>query len=132
MQGLLSFIPWMAAVPVYLTGGIVVTAAGQAKLGFWGAMGAAVAVSSFTKAASTFALHRSLGSVRAARAVCLFSKLTPAAQTWMKNAGARKDFELSTIKMRAMEMILSRPGFDLAKARAGCSMHDRCACLCLG
>ena len=59
----------MAAVPVYLAGGVVVTAAGQAKLGFWGAMGAAIAVSSLAKAASTFALHQVLGSVRAARAV---------------------------------------------------------------
>ena len=38
-------------------------------------------------------------------------------QRWMKNAGARKDFELASVKMRAMEMILSRPGVDVAKAR---------------
>lgn len=63
-QGLLYFIPWMAAVPLYLTGGVIITAALRQYLGFWPAAAAAVAVSTFTKALSVYALHQSLGAVR--------------------------------------------------------------------
>ena len=35
----------------------------------------------------------------------------------MKDAGLRRDFELTSVKMRAMEMILARPGADWAKVR---------------
>jgi hypothetical protein len=63
-QGLLYLIPWMAAVPLYLTGGVVVTAACQAHLGFWGALGVAIGASTATKAVSVYALHQSLGRVR--------------------------------------------------------------------
>jgi hypothetical protein len=100
VQGFLYFIPWMAAVPLYLGGGIIVTAACQAAVGFWAALGIAIAVSTATKAVAVFALHRACGAV------------------WMKNAGMRKDFELTSVRMRAMEMILSRPGVDSAKVRA--------------
>ena len=42
----------------------------------------------------------------------------------MKDAGLRRDFELTSVKMRAMEMILSRPGADIAKARPPtCDAH---------
>ena len=54
----------------------------------------------------------------------------------MKNAGARRDFELTSVRMRAMELILSRPGADSAKVRigglaaahaAGADCRPRCA-----
>jgi hypothetical protein len=35
----------------------------------------------------------------------------------MKDAGLRREFELTSVKMRAMEMILMRPGADWAKVR---------------
>jgi hypothetical protein len=54
----------MAAVPLYLAGGIIVTAACQAAVGFWAALGIAIAVSTATKAVAVFALHRALGAVR--------------------------------------------------------------------
>lgn len=38
-------------------------------------------------------------------------------QTWMKQAQIRKDFELRSIRMRAMEMILFRDWLDKAKVR---------------
>ena len=43
----------------------------------------------------------------------------------MKNPAARKDFGLTTVNMRAMEMILARPGPDLGKARPArsCAAH---------
>jgi hypothetical protein len=63
-QGLLVFIPWMAGVPVYLAGGVVVTAAFNELFGFWPAVGIAVAVTTATKAIAVFVLHRFLGAVR--------------------------------------------------------------------
>lgn len=63
-QGLLYCIPWMAAVPLYLTGGVVLTAAYMPVLGFWGAAGVAVAICTLTKALSVLALHQTLGVVR--------------------------------------------------------------------
>ena len=119
VQGLLFFIPWMAGVPVYLAGGVVITAAFKQLYGFWPALGIAVAVTSATKAIAVFALHRFLGTVRVAlltAAVCLRLTYGAAPQVWMKDAGLRRDFELTSVKMRAMEMILSRPGADIAKA----------------
>ena len=35
----------------------------------------------------------------------------------MKDAGLRREFELTSVKMRAMELILARPGADVAKVR---------------
>lgn len=55
----------MAAVPLYLTGGVVVTAALRDELGFWRAAVVAVAVCAFTKALAVYVLHQSLGKVRA-------------------------------------------------------------------
>ena len=129
MQGLLYIIPWMAAVPLYLTGGVVVTAALRDDLGFWKAAAVAVAVSAFTKALAVYALHQSLGVVRTRgfvmRAPWCFAAadILPcgdivAPQTWMKQAKIRKDFELRSIRMRAMEMILFRGWLDRAKVRA--------------
>ena len=70
VQGLLFFIPWMAGVPVYLAGGVVITAAFKQLFGFWPALGIAVAVTSATKAIAVFALHRFLGAVRRCVAAC--------------------------------------------------------------
>jgi hypothetical protein len=46
----------------------------------------------------------------------------------MKQASTRKEFELTSVRMRAMEMILFRPGVDRAKART----RGRAACQCAG
>jgi hypothetical protein len=54
----------MAAVPLYLTGGVVITAAFREYTGFWIAAAASVAVCTFTKALSVYALHQALGAVR--------------------------------------------------------------------
>ena len=45
----------------------------------------------------------------------------------MKNAGVRRDFELTSVRMRAMELILSRPGADSAKVRSVCSAAAQAA-----
>ena len=119
-QGLLFFIPWMAGVPLYLAGGVVITAAFKQLFGFWPALGIAVAVTTATKAIAVYALHRGLGAVRS---LPVWSAATrtggcsncSALQAWMKNPGLRRDFELTSVKMRAMEMILTRPGPDVAK-----------------
>ena len=70
VQGLLVFIPWMAGVPLYLAGGVVITAAFKELFGFWPALGIAVAVTSATKAIAVFALHRFLGAVRRCSVAC--------------------------------------------------------------
>ena len=70
VQGLLFFIPWMAGVPLYLAGGVVVTAAFKQLFGFWPALGIAVAATSATKAIAVVALHRFLGAVRCCAAAC--------------------------------------------------------------
>jgi hypothetical protein len=44
----------------------------------------------------------------------------------MKQANARKDFELRSIRMRAMEMILLRSCFDKAKVRINSMHFHRC------
>jgi hypothetical protein len=121
-QALLYGIPWMAAVPVYLAGGVVITSAGQGHLGFWGALGVAVGACTVVKTIAVVALHQLCGAVR----VCMhaldcngaLNKRAVAWQVWMKHADARKSFELTSVRMRAMEMILSRPGYDSAKVRA--------------
>ncbi len=51
-------------MPLYLTGGVMLTAAYRPYLGFWGAASVAVAICTLTKALSTYALHESLGRVR--------------------------------------------------------------------
>ena len=61
----------MAGVPLYLAGGIVVTAAFKDLYGFWPALGIAVAVTSATKAIAVFTLHRFLGAVRCMLSTCL-------------------------------------------------------------
>ena len=69
-QGLLVLIPWMAGVPLYLAGGVVVTAAFKELVGFWPALGIAVAVTTATKAIAVFVLHRFLGAVRGLQLAC--------------------------------------------------------------
>ena len=54
-------------MPLYLAGGVVITAAFKELVGFGGALGIAVVVTTATKAIAVFALHRFLGAVR-----CLF------------------------------------------------------------
>ena len=98
LQSLLFFIPWLAAVPIYFAGGVALTGALRSdSLGFWGATAAAVAICSLTKAISVIGLHRRLG------------------RRWMRDAGMRKAFGLRTLTMRALEMIIMRPGLDRAK-----------------
>lgn len=111
----------MAGVPLYLAGGVVITAAFNQLFGFWPAAGIAVAVTTATKAIAVFVLHEFLGAVRCVHTPacqpCLLLYSSSALQVWMKDAGLRRDFELTSVKMRAMEMILMRPGADVAKVR---------------
>ena len=94
---LLVFSPWLAAVPLYYAVGVAVTAALQPGLGFWGAVIAASVISSAIKLLSVTVLHQWLG-IR-----------------WMRNAALRKAMGLRTLQMRALEMIIQRPGADPAK-----------------
>lgn len=68
----------MAAVPLYLAGGVIITAAGRAQLGFWPAAGVALAANLAVKAWSTFALHTFLGGVRHPPAPVSARSLSPA------------------------------------------------------
>lgn len=51
-------------MPLYLAGGVVITAAFNQLFGFWAAAGIAVAVTTATKAIAVFVLHEFLGAVR--------------------------------------------------------------------
>ena len=60
----------MAAVPLYLAGGVVITSACQQALGFWGALGVSVLVCSVTKALAIAGLHQNVGAVRTHGCAC--------------------------------------------------------------
>ena len=107
LVGLLMFLnPAIPGVPVYLVGGVLLVSSAESMLGFWGACAYTTVICYLIKVVALYMQQQWIGG-----------KLG-------KNVGIRQMVGVNSRSIRAMRLILERPGMSMAKVSILCGGPD--------
>lgn len=104
--GVFMFSIAIPGVPVYVTGGVIVTSAAQGSIGFWGGLVLSTFVCLFIKLAAVVIQQKIIGEIFGSK------------------VGVRRMVGVNSITIRAIKAILSVPGVSFRKSAILCGGPD--------
>ena len=104
--GVFMFSIAIPGVPVYVTGGVIVTSAAQGTIGFWGGLVLSTFVCLFIKLAAVVIQQKIIGEIFGSK------------------VGVRRMVGVNSITIRAIKAILSVPGVSFRKSAILCGGPD--------